>query len=217
MVAVEEVAQADNQGIGMARIRTIKPEFWTDSALMECSLNARLLFIGTWNFADDNGNLDRSAKQIKARVFPADIIDCEPLLLELIAQRLICEYVVDDKKYLHIQGFRKHQIINRPSKPQCPLDDESRRTHGALTEHSSPEGKGREGKDTTSTFSTRTSAAQSVDKSTPGFINSNSTPRASAHSTAKARAAIEEGKQALANRADPPPALMRQYARKAQA
>jgi hypothetical protein len=98
----------------VSRIRTIKPDFWTDDTITECSLSARLLFIGIWNFADDAGNLDRSAKQIKARVFPVDSIDCEPLIQELITHGLLIEYSVSDKKYLHIQGFAKHQVINRP-------------------------------------------------------------------------------------------------------
>ena len=131
----------------MARIRTIKPDFWTDDKLTECSLSARLLFIGTWNFADDSGNLDRSAKQIKARVFPVDNIDCEPLLLELIAQGLLIEYSVSDKKYLHIQGFKKHQVINRPSAPTCPAYDESLNSNAALTEHSLSTHAGKEGKE----------------------------------------------------------------------
>lgn len=134
----------------MARIRTIKPEFWTDDTITECSLSARLLFIGTWNFADDAGNLDRSAKQIKARVFPVDNVDCEKLIVELIAHGLLIEYSVGDKKYLHIPGFTEHQVINRPSKPAVPQYDESMKTPGTLTEpsvsaHSGREGKGRKG------------------------------------------------------------------------
>jgi len=39
----------------MARIRTIKPEFWVSEQVGECSPNARLLFIGMWNFCDDRG------------------------------------------------------------------------------------------------------------------------------------------------------------------
>lgn len=133
----------------MARIRTIKPEFWTDESITECSLSARLLFIGTWNFADDKGNLDRSAKQIKARVFPIDAIDCEPLIQELITHGLLTEYEVNSKTYLHVTGFEKHQLINRPSAPTCPqpiknneLEDGSRSAHGELN----TEGKGKEGK-----------------------------------------------------------------------
>jgi len=132
----------------MSRIRTIKPDFWSDEKLTECSLSARLLFIGTWNFADDAGNLDRSAKQIKARVFPIDDIDCEPLLRELITQGVLSEYSVNDKTYLHIKGFLKHQLINRPSKPSCPAFDESLIVQGVLTEYSLSTHDGRkEGKE----------------------------------------------------------------------
>lgn len=134
----------------MARIRTIKPEFWSDDTITECSLSARLLFIGIWNFADDAGNLDRSHKQIKTRIFPLDNINCEPLIQELLTHGLLIEYSVSGQKYLHIPGFAKHQLINRPSKPVVPAYEESLRTHVALTEgsvstHPVREGKGREG------------------------------------------------------------------------
>lgn len=137
----------------MARIRTIKPEFWTDEKITECSVSARLLFIGMWNFADDAGNLERSAKQIKARVFPIDNIDCEPLIRELIEHGLLIEYSVSEKIFLHIPKFTKHQIINRPSKPVCPDYDEALITHGTLTEYSLQEGKGKEGKGSSTSVS----------------------------------------------------------------
>jgi hypothetical protein len=130
----------------MARIRTIKPEFWTDEIITECSLSARLLFIAIWNFADDRGNIERSAKQIKCKVFPADNIETEPIIIELIAKGLLIEYKVKEAIYLHIKGFLKHQIINRPSKTGLPEFDESLIVHTPLTECSLTEGKGREGK-----------------------------------------------------------------------
>nr|MBF6067360.1 primosomal protein [Klebsiella pneumoniae] len=37
----------------MARIRTIKPEFWTDEDMAEVSEPACLLAIGLLNYADD--------------------------------------------------------------------------------------------------------------------------------------------------------------------
>jgi hypothetical protein len=134
----------------VARIRTIKPEFWTDETITECSLSTRLLFIGIWNFADDAGNLDRSAKQIKARVFPVDNVDCEPLIQELITHGLLIEYSVSMKKYLHIPGFADHQVINRPSKPVVPPPSNSPPAPVVLSEpsvstHAGREGKGREG------------------------------------------------------------------------
>jgi len=120
----------------MARIRSIKPEFWTDEALSECSTNARLLFIGTWTFADDSGNLERSARQLKAQVFPYDGIDCEPLLQELLRAGVLIEYEVQRKKFLHIKGFAAHQRVDRPGKPRVPLYEPSPSPHGVLGEDS---------------------------------------------------------------------------------
>lgn len=105
----------------MARIRTVKPEFWTDEKIVECSIPARLLFVGLFNFADDKGCMERSPKRIKMQVFPADTIDCEPLIMELITHGLLTEYSVNGSQYLQIPGFLKHQKINRPSNSNIPL------------------------------------------------------------------------------------------------
>jgi hypothetical protein len=103
------------------------------------------MFIGMWNFADDNGNMEASAKQLKMKVFPADAIDTQPLLDELLTHGMLIEYSVNGKKYLHIKGFRKHQVINRPSASQIPapeFTDDSVSPPGELLE--GREGKGKE-------------------------------------------------------------------------
>jgi hypothetical protein len=100
----------------MPRIRSIKPDFWTDEKIVELPMPERLFFIGTWNFADDFGNLPRSPQKLKMQIFPADVIDVEPLVRSLITHGLLTEYSVKGSLYLHINGFRKHQRINRPSK-----------------------------------------------------------------------------------------------------
>lgn len=129
----------------MARIRTIKPDFWTDEKIVELPMEVRLFFIGSWNFADDNGNLQRSAKKLKMQIFPADSIDCEPLIQELLTHGLLTEYEVDGEKFLNIKGFKAHQVINRPSKTGLPTLEE-RDLFDGLTEPSLTEGKGRERK-----------------------------------------------------------------------
>jgi hypothetical protein len=135
----------------MARIRTVKPEFWSDDKILNIPPLARLAFIGTFNFADDAGNIDRSSNQLKARIFPGDMIEVEPLILDILGQGLMVEYEVDGKKYLHIRNFDRHQRINRPSAPTCPafqgaITEDSVSPQGAITEDSVPEGKGKEGK-----------------------------------------------------------------------
>lgn len=135
----------------MARIRTVKPEYWTDRRVGECSTNARLLFIATWNFADDEGGLDRSAKQLKAQAFPYDNLDCEPLVQELLNAGLLIEYEAGGQKYLHIKNFRKHQRIDKPQKARIPIYEPAKSVPGTVVEQSPNvqrskglEGKGRE-------------------------------------------------------------------------
>lgn len=129
----------------MARIRSIKPDFWTDEKIVELSFEARLLFIGSWNFADDSGNLQRSAKKMKMQIFPADAIDCEPLIQSLIDHGLFIEYSVNGEEFIHIKAFKDHQVVNRPSKSSIPQPKHSD-LQPSLREDSLTEGKGKEGK-----------------------------------------------------------------------
>lgn len=132
----------------MARIRTIKPDFWTDETLGECSPTTRLLFIGIWSHADDHGNLERSSKQLRAQVFPYDTLECEPLVQELISRGLLIEYERQGKNYLHVPGFAEHQKIEKKSLPKFPPYDDSVSSRGALPEPSpwsSGSSLGREG------------------------------------------------------------------------
>lgn len=101
----------------MARIRTIKPELWTDEAFTECSVSARLLFVGALNFANDYGVLSDSPKRLKMQVFPADSFDVEGLIDELIFHGLWerAEHPATGRKVLLIRGFAKHQVVNRPN------------------------------------------------------------------------------------------------------
>lgn len=133
----------------MARIRTIKPEFWTSESIAECSRDARLLFIGIWSFCDDGGVHPLSVKRIKMEVFPGDFdIDSSSIrrmIDELSSNGLIQLYAVENKEYLHVTGWQEHQRIDRPTYKYPQQNNE---TAKPLDEHStSPHPrKGREGK-----------------------------------------------------------------------
>jgi hypothetical protein len=134
----------------MARIRTVKPEFWTSEQIAECSPIARLLFIGLWNFCDDGGNHSASPRRLIAEVFPMDKLtldDILSLIAELISARLLIEYIGGDGlKYWHVTGWH-HQKIDRPTFKHPPfIDESSSNTRRDVDEASPPEGKGREGK-----------------------------------------------------------------------
>lgn len=104
----------------MARIRTIKPEYWTDEKIVELSFPARLLFIGLWNFADDEGRLVYSPKRLKMQIFPADDLDVSELFGEIRGRLLAVVYEVDNVEYLQVVGFSKHQKIDRRSPSKLP-------------------------------------------------------------------------------------------------
>ncbi|MEF8755957.1 MAG: hypothetical protein V5B60_18825 [Accumulibacter sp.] len=109
----------------MARIRTIKPEFWTSEQVMELSPLARLAFIGLWNFCDDRGVHPASPKTLKAEVFPADDVTAaqvEQWVAEMVKQGLLLEFSADGRNWWSVTGWH-HQLINRPSTyfPQLTL------------------------------------------------------------------------------------------------
>lgn len=138
----------------MARIRTVKPEFWTSEQVMECSTTARLLFIGMWNFCDDAGRHPASAKTLKAEVFPADDIKSdavEAMIDELVTNGLVERYEVAGRQYLQVTGWH-HQKIEKPNikhpapEIQQPIDDQSTTNRRQVEEQSTPEGNGVESK-----------------------------------------------------------------------
>lgn len=100
----------------MARIRTIKHSFFTHELLAECSMEARLLFIGLWTIADREGRLEDRPKRIKIEVLPYDTCDVVPLLNELASAGFIVRYQVDGKALIQILSFAKHQ---RPHKKEA--------------------------------------------------------------------------------------------------
>ena len=101
----------------MARIRSIKPEFWTSEQVMESSPLARLLFLGIWNFCDDSGVHPLKPVSLKALIFPGDDIDSTSirrLLDELSSNGLLVLYAVGEKEYLQVTGWH-HQRIDKPT------------------------------------------------------------------------------------------------------
>ncbi|MBU3627223.1 hypothetical protein ICN48_13405 [Polynucleobacter sp. JS-Safj-400b-B2] len=104
----------------MARIRSIKPDFWTDEKVVELSAFARLLFIGLWNFADDDGRMVYSPKKIKMQIFPADTVDISELIGEIAHQELITVYTVSAVAYVQIAHFSKHQKIDKRTPSKLP-------------------------------------------------------------------------------------------------
>lgn len=111
-------AKEDGSGpIVMARARNIKPGFFTNEDLAECSHAARLLFCGLWCLADREGRLEDRPKRIKASLLPYDDADVDMLLSELEEHDFIMRYEVSDSNYIWITGFHKHQRPHHMEEP----------------------------------------------------------------------------------------------------
>lgn len=93
----------------MARSRNIKPGFFSNEALGECSPYARLLFAGLWTLADREGRLEDRPKRIKVQVLPFDDVDVDPLLDELAKRSFLVRYEVGGDRYIQIVNFARHQ------------------------------------------------------------------------------------------------------------
>lgn len=110
----------------MARIRTVKPEFWDDEKLAKFSLQANLIYIGTWNFSDDSGIIRRNANWIKSKIFPhreeLRLSDVRIWIKELEDAGIIVPFNCNNEGYYLIPTFKTHQRIDKPQKSKIPLE-----------------------------------------------------------------------------------------------
>jgi hypothetical protein len=100
----------------MARIRSIHPGLFTDEAWVSCSPLARVLVIGLWTDADDQGVFEWKPLQIKMRLLPGDAADVSALLTEIQDAGMVMAFEAGGKRYGAIRNFRKFQ---RPQKPNA--------------------------------------------------------------------------------------------------
>ena len=101
----------------MARIRTIKPEFWIDEKVGALSMPCRLFFIGLLNFADDQGVFKNNAVILKSLIFPYDenlrTSELKKWLDSLEKARMIIPVIHKGESYYVIRTFRDHQLIDK--------------------------------------------------------------------------------------------------------
>lgn len=142
----------------MARIRTIKPEFFTSEDIVKLSLIGRLLYIALWCEADREGRLVWKPATFKLRYMPGDDCDINKVCKEILDRHLAVLY---GDGYAYIPSFLSHQHINpreTPSQLPDPIASRSGKsrvgTRAARVSDAQVgrEGKGKEGKDKYASF-----------------------------------------------------------------
>lgn len=193
----------------MARIRTIKPEFFVDEDLfdmdIETGLPCRLAFIGLWTHADRRGRFEWKPREIKIAIMPHDDFDVFSRVMDALTTRgFIVKYEHQNRAFGAVRTFEKHQVINnRESESHLPPPPDSvlgSKTHASSTrephvnnalKHASTtraqgkgkEGKGKEGK--------KDSRKQSVNVAPAQTENYESAPSSAAHKNGSGRSTEE--------------------------
>lgn len=93
----------------MARARNIKPSFFINEHLVELDPIYRLLFIGLWTLADREGRIENRPKKIKMELFPADDVNIQSGLSDLMKTGFIQLYNCYETNVIQIVNFSKHQ------------------------------------------------------------------------------------------------------------
>jgi hypothetical protein len=109
----------------MARIRSVKPELWSDEKLAEVPRAVRLTFIGLISAcADDAGRLKGNPRVIRGAVYPLDddisVEEISRHLEQLAGIKVIQRYAVNGEQYIQIVNWKKHQKINRVTPSRLP-------------------------------------------------------------------------------------------------
>lgn len=149
----------------MARIRTIKPDFFRHEGLYEAEIEfglpLRVAFAGIWTVADREGRFKWNARTLRLDALPFDEVDFSRVLDALLTRGHIAKYTVDGKDFGFIPSWSDHQVVNNreansilpePTE-QAILDASTTREPRVTVASVTPlkkilvEGKGREGKD----------------------------------------------------------------------
>jgi hypothetical protein len=100
----------------MARIRTIKPEFFRHEGLYEAEIESglplRVAFAALWTVADREGRFKWRPRELKLDCLPYDDVDFSRVLDALGTRGLIVQYEVDGESLGWIPTFSKHQVVN---------------------------------------------------------------------------------------------------------
>lgn len=136
----------------MARKRMIDPNIWQSEDFSKLSTLGKLVFIGLFSLADDEGKGRCNPVYLRSTLFPYDenlkSTDIDKTLLEISSNMSIIFYSNDGSNYYSLYNWSNWQKIDKPSKSKIPdydeeimtrlFDEHSTNTSRILDEHSTP-------------------------------------------------------------------------------
>jgi hypothetical protein len=114
------------------RIRTFKPEIFTDEELWDLGVETGLpvyqAFQGLWSYSDREGRFEWRPRALKSGILPYWDGDFDVVLQTLESGGFIVRYEVEGKVFGWVPGFIDHQVINQreaksviPAPPGAPV------------------------------------------------------------------------------------------------
>lgn len=99
----------------MARIRTIKPEFFRHEGLQDVAAkhgaHVMLVFAGLWGHCDKEGRFEWKPRTLKLDILPFLDFEMSEALKSLCEAGFVEQYEVDGKQYGLIPSFNSHQRV----------------------------------------------------------------------------------------------------------
>lgn len=108
----------------MARKRMIDPNIWQSEDFSRLSTLAKLVFIGLFSLADDEGRGRCNPVYLKSTLFPYEegirSADIDKTLSEISSNMSVIFYSCDGSNYYSLYNWNTWQKIDRPSESKIP-------------------------------------------------------------------------------------------------
>lgn len=110
----------------------IHTDIWVSEQVSRLSVQARLLFVGIITIADDDGRLKGNPSFLRSQIYPYDddikVDNVRKWLDEILEQKLVASYIVDESDYLYLPKWGKFQTLRndrrKPSTIPQPNDNQ---------------------------------------------------------------------------------------------
>ena len=112
----------------MARKRMIDPNIWQSEDFSKLSTLGKLVFIGLFSLADDEGRGRSNPVYLKSTLFPYEegirSTDIDKTLSEISSNMSVIFYSCDGSSYYSLYNWNTWQKIDRPTESKIPKYDE---------------------------------------------------------------------------------------------
>lgn len=113
----------------MARKRMVDPNIWQSEDFGKLSTLSKLVFIGLFSLADDEGRGRANAMYLKSSLFPYNenlrSIDIEKTLSEISSNMSVVFYECNGNSYYSLLSWYEFQKIDKPTTSKLPAFDEN--------------------------------------------------------------------------------------------